>query len=139
MDRSDYISYIQSFDQLYDIPKDRKGADYKNYLAMLLDYLYSFLKRVKPLLDLDNQLEEVTKDFREKFDKGEFPGWPRETGSALTHTGAHLDLSAFYGAEELASLGLDRLKSALMALGLKCGGTLEERAVRWAVASQTDW
>ena len=27
-------------------------------------------------------------------------------------------------------LGLDRLKSALMALGLKCGGTLEERANR---------
>ena len=28
------------------------------------------------------------------------------------------------------SLGLDRLKSALMALGLKCGGTLNERAQR---------
>ena len=27
-------------------------------------------------------------------------------------------------------IGLDRLKSALMALGLKCGGTLEERANR---------
>ncbi len=32
--------------------------------------------------------------------------------------------------KELASLGLDRLKSALMALGLKCGGSLEERAIR---------
>ena len=32
--------------------------------------------------------------------------------------------------KELASLGLDRLKSALMALGLKCGGALEERAIR---------
>ena len=30
----------------------------------------------------------------------------------------------------MASLGLDRLKSALLALGLKCGGTLEERAQR---------
>jgi len=46
----------------------------------------------------------------------------KETGSALTHVGAHLDLSAFSSWEELASLGLDRLKSALMALGLKCGG-----------------
>ncbi|XP_071543698.1 splicing factor 3A subunit 3-like [Panulirus ornatus] len=44
--------------------------------------------------------------------------------------GAHLDLSAFSSSEELMSLGLDRLKSALMALGLKCGGTLEERAQR---------
>lgn len=48
----------------------------------------------------------------------------------MTHVGAHLELSAFSSWEELASLGLDRLKSALMALGLKCGGTLEERAQR---------
>lgn len=48
----------------------------------------------------------------------------------MAHAGAHLDLSAFSSWEELASLGLDRLKSALMALGLKCGGTLEERAQR---------
>lgn len=54
----------------------------------------------------------------------------KETSSALTHAGAHLDLSAFSSWEELASLGLDRLKSALLALGLKCGGTLEERAQR---------
>ena len=40
------------------------------------------------------------------------------------------DLSAFSSPEELASLGLDRIKSALMALGLKCGGTLEERSNR---------
>lgn len=46
----------------------------------------------------------------------------KETGSALANVGAHLDLSAFSSWEELASLGLDRLKSALMALGLKCGG-----------------
>lgn len=46
----------------------------------------------------------------------------KETGSALAHSGAHLDLSAFTSCEELASLGLDRLKSALIALGLKCGG-----------------
>ena len=52
------------------------------------------------------------------------------TGSALANTGAALDLSAFSTWEELATLGLDRLKSALMALGLKCGGTLEDRAKR---------
>ena len=33
-------------------------------------------------------------------------------------------------AQELSTLGLDRLKSALVALGLKCGGTLQERAER---------
>lgn len=79
------------------------------------------------------------------------PAPQKETSSALTHAGAHLDLSAFsswevscesflrfnnktahinsaadkvffFFTQELASLGLDRLKSALMALGLKCGG-----------------
>ena len=46
----------------------------------------------------------------------------KESGGALMNMGAHLDLSAFSSWQELASLGLDRLKSALLALGLKCGG-----------------
>ncbi|XP_004578656.2 splicing regulator SDE2 [Ochotona princeps] len=41
-----------------------------------------------------------------------------------------LDLLAFSSAAELESLGLEKLKSELMALGLKCGGTLQERASR---------
>lgn len=48
----------------------------------------------------------------------------------MAGTAASLDLSAYSTWEELVSLGLDRIKSALMALGLKCGGTLEERAQR---------
>ena len=66
----------------------------------------------------------------QKFDVGVFPGWPKEAGSALSSAGAPLDLSGFSSEEELASLGLDRLKTALIALGLKCGGSLEERARR---------
>ena len=64
-------------------------------------------------------------DFDSKFERGECPGWAREHHGAMAHTGAHLDLSAFSSPEELGTLGLDRLKSALMALGLKCGGTLQ--------------
>ncbi|XP_052593772.1 splicing regulator SDE2 [Peromyscus californicus insignis] len=41
-----------------------------------------------------------------------------------------VDLLAFSSASELESLGLERLKCELMALGLKCGGTLQERAAR---------
>ena len=45
-----------------------------------------------------------------------------------------LDLEQYSSVESLEQLGLDRLKSALMALGLKCGGTLSERAARlWSV------
>ena len=42
----------------------------------------------------------------------------------------YLYISPYQSAEELAKLGLDRLKSALMALGLKCGGTIEARSER---------
>ncbi|XP_036994697.2 splicing regulator SDE2 [Artibeus jamaicensis] len=41
-----------------------------------------------------------------------------------------LDLLAFTSAAEMEMLGLEKLKCALAALGLKCGGTLRERAAR---------
>ena len=45
-----------------------------------------------------------------------------------------LNLMDFKCVEELESLGLDPLKHSLMALGLKCGGTLNERANRlWSI------
>lgn len=130
VEKVDYVTYLTLFDRLFDIAKERKGADYRTYVHTLLDYLYDFTRRVKPLLDIGEDLTSIRKEFEVKFGQGDFPGWPKETGGALAHTGAHLDLSAFSSSEELASLGLDRLKSALMALGLKCGGTLEERANR---------
>lgn len=45
-----------------------------------------------------------------------------------------LDLMSFNSVEELETLGLDRLKSALLSLNMKCGGTLQQRAHRlWSV------
>jgi len=130
VDRVDYISYITSFDQLYDISRDRKGGEYRQYLTSLSDYLYGFINRTRPLLDIDSEMNDLLQDFDGKFERGECPGWAREQVGAMAHTGAHLDLSAFSSHEELASLGLDRLKSGLIALGLKCGGTVQERAER---------
>ncbi|KAK3577830.1 hypothetical protein CHS0354_000224 [Potamilus streckersoni] len=130
MEKIDYLTYLATFDQLFDIPKERKNAAYREYLLFLLEYLESYTQRVKPLLDIQQEMETVRADFEKKLADGIFPGWPKEAMGALAHTGAHLDLSAFSSWEELASLGLDRLKSALMALNLKCGGTLEERAQR---------
>ncbi|OBS81667.1 hypothetical protein A6R68_20128 [Neotoma lepida] len=124
-EKLDYITYLSIFDQLFDIPKERKNAEYKRYLEMLLEYLQDYTDRVKPLQDQNELFGKIQTDFEKKWDNGTFPGWPKETSSALTHAGAHLDLSAFSSWEELASLGLDRLKSALLALGLKCGGDTE--------------
>lgn len=41
-----------------------------------------------------------------------------------------LDLSSVTSVQQLEVLGLDVLKEELMSRGLKCGGTLSERAAR---------
>jgi len=130
VEKVDYITYLSIFDHLFDIPKDRKNSEYRKYVDTLLEYLHSYYLRIKPLHDINNEMDTVRNDFINQWEEGTFPGWPKDTSSALANVGAHLDLYAFSSWEELASLGLDRLKSALMALGLKCGGTLEERAQR---------
>ena len=136
----DYITYLTIFDQLFNIPKERKNASYRSYLLHLLGYLDDYVGRIKPLLDMKLEEAKVKTDFEKQWAEGSFRGWPKETSGALTHAGAYLDLSAFSSRDELMPLGLDRLKSALMALGLKCGGTLEERAARlfWAKGKSQD-
>lgn len=44
--------------------------------------------------------------------------------------GADLDLLDVNSVDELELLGLEKLKVELMNRGLKCGGTLQERAAR---------
>lgn len=46
------------------------------------------------------------------------------------HSEKPLNLQEFNSASELEVLGMERLKSELQARGLKCGGTLQERAAR---------
>lgn len=95
---------------------------------------------------------KMEEDFEGAWNAGEVPGWHDRglrpaIGTAAAHgnnnnNGAQhnmdkepdastaLDLDAFDSPEELEILGADRLKSALAALGLKCGGTLRQRAER---------
>lgn len=126
----DYLTYLTSFDRLFEFPKDKKlNADYKKYLMSLQDYLVGFLHRINPLMNFDAETERILEDLEEKWAVGTFPGWARDPTSAMK-SGNVLDLVPFDSAEELASLGLDRLKTALQSLNLKCGGTLEQRAIR---------
>ncbi|XP_036309342.1 replication stress response regulator SDE2 isoform X2 [Pipistrellus kuhlii] len=56
------------------------------------------------------------------------PGDSQAGSSALGQES--VDLLAFSSVAEMESLGLEKLKRELMARGLKCGGTLQERAAR---------
>jgi splicing factor 3A subunit 3 len=53
IERIDYLTYLTTFDQLFEIPKDKKlSTDYVKYLESLLEYLSDYCTRVKPLLSL---------------------------------------------------------------------------------------
>ena len=63
MDKVDYVTYLATFDHLFDVPKDRKNAAYKEYLQYLLEYLAGYIHRIKPLLDIPREMDTVLGDF----------------------------------------------------------------------------
>jgi len=71
------LTYLQRFDRLFEISKDRKSADYRQYLyEHLFPYLLDFLKRCKPLINIEKDLTHVRQEFEIKWEQGTFPGWP---------------------------------------------------------------
>ncbi|XP_062346470.1 splicing regulator SDE2 isoform X3 [Cinclus cinclus] len=65
-----------------------------------------------------------------KEEQEHIPAKAQETNESQSTEVEPIDLLAFNSAAELEALGLERLKMGLMSLGLKCGGTLKERAAR---------
>lgn len=129
--RVDYLEYITRFDRLFDIPRDIKtSASYRKYLDSLLEYLVEFYKRAFPLYNIDEDMKNVIIQFEQPWEEGSVPGWPKEQISGDENANEPVDVSQFSSATELQVLGLDRLKNALMAANLKCGGTLQQRAER---------
>lgn len=99
-------------------PTKKTGA-YKEYLTDLSNYLLDFLHRSKPLINTAKELENTDKEFEVKWSKGAAPGWESKKPEASAEA---LDLSNYNSIEELEALGLERLKQALLALNMKCGG-----------------
>ena len=94
---------------------------YGRYVRDMDAYLSDFWARTQPLVDLDVLLAPAISEFHEAWDA------KRESADAK---GDALDLDAYADAAALEALGLDRLKRALVALGLKCGGDAAARAAR---------
>ncbi|XP_067841284.1 splicing regulator SDE2 isoform X1 [Heptranchias perlo] len=76
------------------------------------------------------ETEEGVRESPEEMEKDKTADAEQNVNAPKTLEPALKNWTAFNSVEELESLGLDRLKSELMALGLKCGGTLQERAAR---------
>ncbi|KAI6205897.1 hypothetical protein M3Y94_00844400 [Aphelenchoides besseyi] len=132
--RIDYIKYLETFDRLSEISREttKKTGAYKDYVTNLIEYLIDFIKRAKPLINVQGVMDRADEEFELKWQEDKMPGWVKDkTAGALTANPiAPLDVNEFESVEQLEAVGADRLKSTLIAAGLKCGGTVKERAAR---------
>ncbi|XP_032634673.1 splicing regulator SDE2 [Chelonoidis abingdonii] len=79
-----------------------------------------------PAADEKNEAAKTLKDGEQET----VSATQQETSQLQSTEPTRIDLLAFNSAAEMEELGLETLKFELMALGLKCGGTLQERAAR---------
>ncbi|KAK8795666.1 hypothetical protein WA158_000323 [Blastocystis sp. Blastoise] len=124
IDRVDYITYLSVFYQFENIPmKTRWESKYSQYIDSLYTYIHDYFVRTQPLLHLNNMISEYKQKFEEVWTKGELPGWTILVNNKR-------DLSIYKSVEEIEQLGLEECKNILTELGLKCGGTIKQRAER---------
>jgi splicing factor 3A subunit 3 len=117
----EYLSFIDQVRALEDLSETRLHMRaYRDWVQEVLSYLETFHKRVQPLQDLDTIMVKVTDDFNAKYEADSKAEQPMKCAA----------LDNVDSAEECQALGMDKLKTELTKLGLKCGGTLEQRAQR---------
>lgn len=81
--RLTYLQYLDSFDVFTPpqsvLRRDQKLSEsYFQYLKTLQDYLESFIRRTKPLENLDKLFANFDKEFEELWEKDEVPGWEKD-------------------------------------------------------------
>ncbi|CAD5229007.1 unnamed protein product [Bursaphelenchus okinawaensis] len=132
VNKSDYITFLDKFDRFEEISKvpTKKTGAYKEYLNKLMEYILDFISRAKPLTNVDGIRKKAEVEFEALWKDDKVEGWSKEKSGALSNVGVPLDLADFESVEQIEALGGDRIKSALVAVGLKCGGTPKERAIR---------
>lgn len=130
----DYVQYLERFNDFFYLPESVKQSKlYADYLDSLWVYLSDFFRRTNPLSDWAKIANEMKAVFSTAAAKrvGVSSGID---GKGVAIAPQALRLGMFNAPGELEALGMDRLKEALEALGLKCGGTLQDRANRlWSI------
>eukprot|EP01040_Poterioochromonas_malhamensis_P008877 gene8877-9614_t len=131
----DYLQYLDRFYMFFYIKDDMKhNKQYGEYIHSLWNYLIDFYHRLNPLVNLDPTLKEWEAEFEKKVEAGEI----KRVEVREVQNPQPLRLGMFNDQKELEALGMDRLKEGLVALGLKCGGSLQERAARlWSVRGKS--
>ncbi|KAJ4705844.1 splicing factor 3A subunit 3-like [Melia azedarach] len=136
----EYSAYLDVFSQPHEIPRKLKMTrQYREYMEKLLEYLIYFFQRTEPLQDLDRIFSKVVVDFEEQWTNGTVPGWEKEgqENGYIPEEHTVIDLDYYSTVEELMEVGPEKLKEALAALGLKSGGTVQQRAERLFLTKHT--
>jgi splicing factor 3A subunit 3 len=128
--------------------KERKK--YVRFLVALETYLKVFLKRTQPLLPETQVAQPAIQEFINEWrEKGGSLGWeakPAEASMVMDDdekddikSSIHgIDLSSYKSAGDLEkAVDGDALKAELTRLGLKCGGTVADRAKRLFMTKDT--
>ena len=81
--RLTYLQYLENFDNFAPgysgIKRSEKLTDqYLNYVGDLAGYLESFMRRTRPLENLDKTLSSFDREFEVAWDKDELPEWQNE-------------------------------------------------------------
>ncbi|KAK2015133.1 splicing factor 3a [Colletotrichum eremochloae] len=84
--RLSYLQYLEVFDNFTPGQGGLKRADkltdqYFKYVGELAEYLESFMRRTRPLENLDKVFLGFDNDFEAAWDKDEVPGWQKEEGA----------------------------------------------------------
>lgn len=81
--RITYLQYLDVFDaftppQLPIKPANKISDKYFKYVGDLASYLEDFMKRTKPLLDLENIFKSFDEQFEKQWEANEVPGWGQD-------------------------------------------------------------
>ncbi|KAK4040869.1 hypothetical protein C8A01DRAFT_35139 [Parachaetomium inaequale] len=82
--RLGYMQYLEAFDNFQPGQGGVKRADkltdpYFKYLGDLMGYLESFMRRTRPLENIDQVLDGWQQEFEAAWEKGEVQGWQTDT------------------------------------------------------------
>jgi len=86
--RLSYLQYLDAFDSFVPPSLNIKRADkmtdqYFTYVGELAQYLESFMRRTRPLEDLEKLFKSFDDDFQKAWDENEVAGWKLEVGPTL--------------------------------------------------------
>ena len=90
--RLNYLQYLEVFDNFAagagGIRRDEKLTDqYFRYLGQLAEYLESFMRRTRPLENVDKVIAGFDEEFDKAWEAGEVEGWAPETNGAANGDG----------------------------------------------------